>query len=370
MIHPVLYKRTKTGKTQVYKVSTEGDTVIVEQGQLDGAMQRYHTKCTPKNIGKSNETTPEQQAELEASSKYEKKIKSGYSTEISEEIHTTLPARVKVFQDQLKNIKFPCISTPKLNGVNGLFKKEKEEIIHYSRGGLVQHSIPHLEKEINFAMDYLKCKELNGEIYIHGQHLQDITSAVKKPKELSKQLQFHIFEIPDGDKEYQHRHQKLTQLLNKVEAELNKTSELPMVIPIIGRVCNSMEDIERHYNFCMDLGLEGTVIKNLTCEYKYNERSSDAFKYKKTLDGEYKILNYEVDKNSHPVFICEVGDSTFKVKPKGTSDERKRMIVDFSSLYKNKWYKIEYETLSKDGKPLKPVGICLRDCDSSGRPME
>lgn len=58
----------------------------------------------------------------------------------------------------------------------------------------------------------------------------------------------------------------------------------------------------------------------------------------------------------------------FKVKPKGTDAERKAMIVNFESQYLNQWYKIEYEMLSKDKIPLKPVGIGLRECDSLGEP--
>ena len=60
----------------------------------------------------------------------------------------------------------------------------------------------------------------------------------------------------------------------------------------------------------------------------------------------------------------------FKVKPKGTDAERKAIIANFESQYLNNWYKIEYEVFSKDGIPLKPVGIGLRDCDSNGQPKE
>lgn len=43
---------------------------------------------------------------------------------------------------------------------------------------------------------------LNGELYIHGEHLQDIQSAVKKPNKLSPKLQFHIFELPTINQTY------------------------------------------------------------------------------------------------------------------------------------------------------------------------
>lgn len=45
------------------------------------------------------------------------------------------------------------------------------------------------------------------------------------------------------------------------------------------------------------------------------------------------------------------------------------IMLDNISMYIGKWYKIEYESLSKDGIPTKPVGIGLRDCDINGSPL-
>lgn len=59
-----LYKPTKQGKTQQWSIEVQGDSFICTYGQLDGAMQTQTTKCTGKNIGKANQTTPEQQVLL------------------------------------------------------------------------------------------------------------------------------------------------------------------------------------------------------------------------------------------------------------------------------------------------------------------
>ena len=117
-------------------------------------------------------------------------------------------------------------------------------------------------------------------------------------------------------------------------------------------------------------GFEGSVIYNSDAMYEFNVRSSSVLKYKGTLDLEVKLLSYNVDKNGHPVFNAIYNGKEFKVKPKGTDKERKDIISNFESQYKDKWYKIEYETLSKDGTPLKPIGLGLRDCDETGEPLE
>ncbi len=102
MILPTLYKTTKTGKIQQYDVQTTGDQITVTQGQVEGLKQSYPTTCTPKNVGKSNETTPAEQADLEAQSKWEKKIKSGYTQDPSGVITVRLPMKVKSYYGQEK----------------------------------------------------------------------------------------------------------------------------------------------------------------------------------------------------------------------------------------------------------------------------
>jgi selenophosphate synthase len=117
------------------------------------------------------------------------------------------------------------------------------------------------------------------------------------------------------------------------------------------------------------MGYEGTVIYNQHHMYKYNERSSDAFKYKKALDAEFLIVGYELDRQGNPTIVCRSEGGDFKVRPTGTSEYRKQLLLDMPNNI-GKFYKVEYETLSKDKIPLKPVGICIRDCDQNGQPLE
>lgn len=51
-------------------------------------------------------------------------------------------------------------------------------------------------------------------MYVHGEHLQDIQSAVKKPNELSKRLMFCIFDIADSTEIYKVRRNLLLKGLH------------------------------------------------------------------------------------------------------------------------------------------------------------
>lgn len=348
-----LFKRTKTGATQICDIEVQDDVYTVHFGQLDGKMQSKVTTCKGVNIGKSNETSGHEQAVAEAKSKWAKKVKAGYSTDDEAPTTVELPQKVKAYLGNESKIEFPAYSTDKYNGLNATYWLEDGRLRLTSRGGDEYPAIPHLEKNIRIAMAIANTTCLNGELYIHGEHLQDITSAVKKPKELSKKLQFYTFELPLVEGTY--------------ESKIKTLKVIPNAL--VPTKVGSAEDIETCYNRAMANGFEGTVLYNADAEYKFNERSSDVYKYKKTIEGEYKVVDYGLDKNGHAVYVCEVDNGTFKVKRKGTNEERDRDAAQASSNI-GKWLTIEYEMLSKSGKPLKPVGLQFRACSDDGTPLE
>ena len=350
---PRLYKFTKTKAIQICDISVSGAVVSTTFGQLDGKLQTSTDTCSPKNTGRSNERTAEQQAILEAQSKFAKKVKSGYSQELTSTPTVQLPQKVKTYQDNKHLVSYPCYATPKYNGLNGTYWLLPDKTLKLtSRGGDELSPIPHLEPTILKMMEHFKTTCINGELYISGESLQNITSAVKKPKELSKSLEFIPFELPLVSAPYK-----------------DKVALLIKYIPIMHITREEM--LEEFYAATVEAGYEGIVIYNTDSIYQFNQRSSTVLKYKPVADAEYKILSYTTDRNGHPVFTCETHDGKqFKVKPKGTDEERKQIITNFDSQYKNNYYKIEYEMLSDSGIPLKGVGIGLRACDSNAEPLE
>ena len=357
-----LFKPAKTGATQQWSIEVQGDSFICTYGQLGGKMQTQVTKCESKNIGRANETTPEQQAQLEADALIAKKIKSGYSYDSTAPTTVQLAMKVKSYQDQLHNVKFPCYSSAKLNGVNAIYKRSEGILTIYSRGGETYPAIPHLEPLVHELMDLFDSNELNGELYIHNQHLQDIQSAVKKPNELSPLLSFCVFDIADSTLPFGARASLMHAAWDTFDTTIKSTISV-----IYNVLCHSHEDIEEHYNECVNFGYEGTVIKNATALYQHNVRSSDMFKYKKTISAEFLINSYNLDKNGLPVFVMQCDAGEFKAKPVGTKEF---WAVFNPTDYLGKYATIEYEVLSRDGIPLKPIFISLRSMDSEGNPKE
>lgn len=96
---PSLYNTDKTGKQRVWKVWSEGNVLYKCQGVVDGKMIDYEKTISGKNIGRSNETSPEKQAEIEADRAWVSQITKGYKPrdddEVGNEMLSTLQTEIE-----------------------------------------------------------------------------------------------------------------------------------------------------------------------------------------------------------------------------------------------------------------------------------
>jgi len=386
-----LYKKSKTGAVVYCDISTDADVITVETGQVGTGKPTFHkTACLPKNTGRANATSSWEQADIEAKAKHAKKMKERYVLDPSGESEIKLPIKVKGYKDQLKNVTFPCFMSPKLDGGNGLVLKNGDDVKMIQRGGDAYPTLDVMgadgdffimKIEMEYIMNKLGVDAINGEIYKHGVHLQDIQSAAKKENPLTKELEFHVFDYCGTPDKF---HERM--------AKMSMVEDLAFVKMIGSVIAHSHEEIEEYHTKQAALGYEGIVIRNADGLYEYNVRSSDVFKYKIPKDGEYQVIGYNIDKHGHAVWECicnitpdELGnqhreltptkgnkliaDHTFSVKRKGTGEMRlaEAAIADEKI---GKWIKIEFESFSKLMKPLKPVGIVFRECDADGNVLE
>ena len=77
---PWLYSKTASGAVNVWQCWAQGANVEVRWGQEGGALQYASYECHPKNAGRSNSTTAEEQAVKEAVAKFKKQLKKKYFT--------------------------------------------------------------------------------------------------------------------------------------------------------------------------------------------------------------------------------------------------------------------------------------------------
>ena len=80
---PIIFKRTETGSIQQLELIVKNNTFYTVTGKVGGKLiTSIPTVVEGKNIGRSNETSPVEQAIKEAQAKWDKKVEKGYSTNI------------------------------------------------------------------------------------------------------------------------------------------------------------------------------------------------------------------------------------------------------------------------------------------------
>lgn len=358
-----LFAVDKNDNVKHWTVETNGAEIIVCHGRYLGKMQKKVTVCKAKNVGRANETTPAEQAILEAEAKYTKQIDKCYRATIEEarRVGQVLPMLAHNFLDHGHRISFPCYVSAKLDGVRCVATVDGDNVTLTSRGGK-EYPCPEFIHDELVNLSYLTgINKFDGELYIHGTKLQHIVSAVKKPNDLTPKLKYHIFDLPNTDK-WEDRWLKLKEIKTK-----HRLDHMEIVDCI--KVENKLS-AEMMLHKYMSQGYEGLMLRNLDGKYEYNHRSADLQKWKIMQDLEAKVLNVVEDKNGEGVLTCLMAgskDKTFDVKMRGTHEER--LFANQKKLV-GKWIVVIYQALTEAGLPQFPVGSHVRECDEKGNPID
>jgi DNA ligase-1 len=378
-----LYKIDSKDKIRTYnvKVTQLSDEmsakIITTTGLLTGKKVVKETIVSKgKNLGKSNATTPFQQAEADADSSLRKKKDGGYlslndlgikSTKDGYESGgivfpesslaitiqrifpkgecilpmkygkyrlETYPKGSKQYKES-KPLNFPVFVSPKLDGVNcwgnaknGLTTRGgKTEL---TKGGDTWNNIC---PQIANALAILNYPyPLNGEVYKHGHTLQDITDACKKKRPLSTLLEFHIFDICVSDRTFRQRRSDMELLFNIINQK-----GLAGVIKIVpSKNVYNTEELLKYEETHLELGYEGIMVKAQSNLYKTDYRSRDALKLVRfdSMEVEIKdIIPYEKEPDLGK-FICLYKGREFFVDPGiGFDKTLKREILKNKSKY-------------------------------------
>lgn len=366
----MLYKASNNGKISEWQVRVYDDTVPFYEitfGYQDGAKQVKRVEVPEgKNIGRANETSALTQCLLEADSKFIKqRDRKGYSTTVpsSTDGRNLLPMLAKSYDDQKKNLVYPCYAQPKLDGIRCLAYWDiiTEKVVMISRQGKEFKALGHLEKQL---FQFLKDTSLilDGELYVHGETFQDIVSAIKRdePSPVSHLIEYHVYDIVDTESDYVARNY---QIETKVKKQLGGTNV--KVVPTW--VVNSEAEIDTMWSKATDDGYEGIMLRNKLGFYKCDGRSSDLLKYKKFMDEEFEIVDaYENKKQPGQCsLVCRTKQGfEFGVKPEGSAEQREQIWQDFNKgQLTGKFLTVRFFawTTSKNPVPRFPIGVSIRD---------
>lgn len=362
---PVLYKKTSTGAIQMWEVWVKGSTMYSQSGQVDGAkIPSEDTIREGKNIGKANETTPEEQALAEAESRWIAKKKKGYVEKITDaskgKVDKTLIEggyNVMLAKKFEGDIEYPVAVQPKLDGIrcaatgSSLWTRTRKPI----------RSVPHIEHALERLAQH-RPGMTDGELYNHEykSDFEKITTIVGQKKDVDPNheiVQYHIYDIP-SNKVFKDRIEDLKALASR----LSKNSPLVIVPTFI--VENDEELMEAFREF-LEMGYEGAMIRDLNEPY-IGKRSSGLLKLKEFVDAEFEIVGGEEGRGKLQghlgAFICKTTSGVeFKAKMDG---ETSRLIEYWENLedYVGKMLTVKYQALTGKNKvPRFPVGKAIRD---------
>ena len=337
-----IYKKDSKDKIRVLHVHTEGADLIQESGLIGGKLTVHKSTCVGKNIGRSNETTPEQQAQLEAISKIENKMSTGYfvTVEDARDNIVTLPMLAKDYKKEKDKVVFPCWVQPKLDGMRALGNGEKGII---SRKGKAIYGLLNIQAILNdIGGDII----LDGELYAHGLNFQENMRLIKKYREgESEKVKYHVYDIV-SDKCFKERYAILSELVEGWGLEIVPTYE-----------CDDEVDLQDHHKQFLAQGYEGTMIRHSNAGYGVNKRDSQLLKYKDFLDEVYEVVDV-VPSEKNPeqgVVHCKLADGrTFGCGMKFSHKEREEILVNKANYIGQK-SETRFFEFSEDGIPRFPV---------------
>ncbi len=357
-----LYHQGKAGGIYSWKVWTEGADIVTEYGLIDGEKQIARKTATPKNVGRSNETTAGEQATLEAAAMHKKKMDRKYALSVEEaQAELIRPMLASDFEKRKnRNVTYPAYVQPKLDGVRALAFWDGDQIEIMSRSGKSWRDIGSIEHIANALENTLPRDALfDGEIYAGvGETFQQTTRLVKKyrPGD-SEKLVLHVYDVIDRDNLDQPFSERL-EILNGLQFEPGYPVEtVPSVL-----VENEQAVYEAQAAFVQD-GFEGAMVRLTTGVYQYGARSFELLKVKSFLDAEFPIVGHKTGVGKFDgaiIWVCQVDDGkTFDVVPRGTMEER-RAWYDNADTYYGQLLNVRYFEVSEDGVPRFPVGAGIR----------
>lgn len=368
-----LYGRSTNGKIKQWKISVtnsaEGECYInTEHGYEDGKKQVDRRIISEgKNIGRANETTVYEQACLEAKSAHSRKKDDGYS-EDKDKIPSAsdgmfLPMLAHRYDKHSSKISFPCWVQPKLDGVRMVAKKEDGNILMWSRKGKEINIPDKIASQLKDMLD--EGQSVDGELYVHDWTFQRIISAVKKKRDDTDLLEYHIYDSPHPSLSFEDRMPEFGSsspiFPSHCKNWVNAGSNIMFVKTYLAESQHEFDAYEQEF---IKHGYEGMMARNKESLYKYKHRSYDLQKVKRFVDEEFEIIGGKDGSGREAglaIFRCKTKSGLeFDVRPMGTHEQRSLMFENLNSFI-GKELTVRYQELTDDGRPRFPVGVSVRD---------
>ena len=427
-----LFKRDIYGKVIFWYAEVIQNTLTFSIASYYGQLKSGFTSSTANiisnplvgmNLGKSNETTPQEQAFKTLESEYKDHIKKGYKS------YSELDVRIKncktnkipdisliQYIDNLVDIKntdalgysqpmkfkpfyesdrkYPYACQYKFNGVRATQIKtsivknlfDTIELLSLSKEGIT-YTVNHLNYKLSKIINYLEDKYgvaivLDGEYYLPHTPVTTIGGAARNIKNpINKKLQYIIYDLAIDSYSQIERLKMLEDVKSflKISTPDNNNS-IPDVYIATYCIVEDENQALILLEEALRLKYEGLIFRPLDKEYAFGKKPIWNRKLKKFFDAEFEIVDViEYGQRTQKVgygckFICknDITDALFEATVggnDGTNDnvftvEDKIKIVDNKLSIIGKKATIKFYERTKNGLPFHHNAIAIRDYEN------
>jgi DNA ligase 1 len=336
---------------------TQG-TVIIAHASVEGGSEITHSD--PVHVNQSGRNI-QQQIDLEMQARISRQMDKGYKTSREEAlkgstnqmglVNPMLAQKitdVRLTQSMLEH----AYVQPKFDGHRCLITKLNGDMLAYSRRGKAIETVSHiLEDAYKWMQDG---DTLDGELYVHGQSLQSISSLIKRDQAGSRALCYHWYDIVDPKRVFHDRW--------NVVKDLHANSQSPQIKLVPTNRVHKMAEVYTLFGEYRKLGYEGAMLRVSTAGYETAKRSAQLLKVKERHDCEVIVIGMRASSQGWAILRCrmpnqlasEFDGPEFDISAPGSVPEKTEVLQN-PSKYIGRKLTIEYANLTAEGIPFHAV---------------
>lgn len=366
---PKLYKRDSRGELREWSMEVSGDRYRTISGLVSGKKTISEWKVAyPKNSGKRNATTAEEQAVAEVEALYTKR-RDGEYTDAPDQKRDTLfqkPMLATKWENRKDKIDYPVYVQPKLDGVRCIATRDAL----YSRTGKKIVSAPHI-LEILRETIFRRHPNLvlDGELYNHDlkNDFNKIISLVRKTKpteadisECRQVIQYHVYDVMDSH--LGARRQSMLGNYVDVIDQHDANFFTKSIVRVPNRLAQDVRVVDDLHAEYIGQGYEGSIIRQVDKPYE-NKRSNSLMKRKDFEDAEFRIVRIEEGQGNWSGYakrvIFELEDGRECGSGLAGDQEFTRQVLAERDDYVNGHVTVQFFTRTPDGMPRFPIAKAL-----------
>lgn len=360
-----LYTVDSKGATRSWRIEVDGDRYRTVSGIVGGVETASGwTTAVGKNVGRSNETTAEQQAYAEAFAEYKKKVDRKYHTSIDNVGSHKFIA--PMLAHKYERWEGPCFAQPKLDGIRCIATSDGLT----SRQGKL-FKLDHIEAALAPLFAKYPNLVLDGELYNHQlrDDFNKITSLVKKQtrspeeeEECAAVIQYHVYDLIDTAKSAVSPMPGSFSARTAVVAALVRQANHPSIVCVQTQQMEDEASLDHYYSALLENGYEGQIIR-YNEKYEIGKRSKNLLKRKDFIDEEYELISVSEGNGNWAGYAktCKLRMADGRTFDSGIKGDQA-----FTKWLLDNWRQygaatVRYFQLTPDGIPRFPVAVAWHE---------